>query len=75
MDAAQLDPVWLEANLFPGKRIIPNFDPGFRIVGGSNIAIVDAQGHFVARDGTPVDPDGQLAGHGICPTGRVVYFD
>ena len=22
-----------------------------------------------------VNPDGQLAGHFICPTGRIVYFD
>lgn len=75
MDAAQLDPVWLEAVGFPQTRIIPNFDPGFRVVVGAGLAIVDEAGHLVARDGTPVDPDGDLAGHFICPTGRVVYFD
>jgi hypothetical protein len=75
IDASQLDPVWLEAVGFPASRIIPSFDPGFRLVGGPNLAIVDEQGHLVARDGTPVDPDGALAGHAICPTGRVVYFD
>jgi hypothetical protein len=75
MDAAQLDPIWLEAVGFPLTRIIPNFDPGFRVVVGAGLAIVDEAGHLVARDGTPVDPDGDLAGHSICPTGRVVYFD
>jgi hypothetical protein len=75
MDPAQLDPIWLEANGFPQSRIIPNFDPGFRVVVGAGLAIVDELGHLVARDGTPVDPDGALAGHFICPTGRVVYFD
>lgn len=75
VDATQLDPVWLEAIGFPESRIIPSFAPGFRTAFGPELVIVDETGRVVARNGTPVDPDGQLAGHAICPTGTVVFFD
>jgi hypothetical protein len=75
IDAAAVDPVWLEPVDRPGTRIIPNFDPGFHTAFEPDLVVKDELGRVVARDGTPVDPDGQLAGHFICPTGRVVYFD
>lgn len=80
MDPSQLDPVWLEVaegglGAPVGFRIIPSFDPGFRAVFGPGLVIVDERGAVVAQNGTPVNPDGELAGHFICSTGRVVYFD
>jgi hypothetical protein len=75
MDPTRLDPVWLEAEGAGGFQIIPDFDPGFHAVFSPDLLIVDEVGRLVARNGTPVDPDGELAGHFICPTGLVVYFD
>ena len=75
MDPTQLDPIWLEAVGFPKSRIMPTFDQGFRVVVGPELTIVDERGQVVARNGTPVDTEGQLAGHSICPTAWGVYFD
>jgi hypothetical protein len=76
MDPGQLDPVWLEpAGGGMQFRIIPNFGPGFRAAFTPEFVILDAADQVVARDGTPVNPDGELAGHSICPTGRAVIFD
>lgn len=76
MDAAQLDPVWLEpAGVGSQLRIIPSFGPGFRVALTPELVILDAENQVVARDGTLVNPDGELAGHSICATGRAVLFD
>jgi hypothetical protein len=77
MDPTALDPVWLAPADQPGAefRVIPNFDPTYKVVFDGALAIVDGTGRVVARDGTAVDPDGTLAGHFICPTGLVVYFN
>jgi hypothetical protein len=76
IDPAQLDPVWLEpAGGNSRFRIIPNFGPGFRAAFTPDLVILDAANQVVASDGTPVNPDGKLAGHSICATGRAVLFD
>jgi hypothetical protein len=75
MDPTQLDPVWLEVIGGNGFRIIPSFDPSFRVTLAPNLEIIDASGQVVATDGTVVNPDGRLSGHFICPTGRIVFFD
>jgi hypothetical protein len=76
MDPSQLDPVWLEPVDGPSQvRIIPSFGPGFRAVFTPELAILDARGQVVAKDGTFVNPDSALSGHAICPTGLAVYFD
>jgi hypothetical protein len=76
IDPSQLDPVWLQpAGAASQFRIIPNFGPGFRLVFTPELVLLDARGQVVAKDGTPVNPDGNLAGHLICPTGSAVFFD
>jgi hypothetical protein len=76
VDPSQLDPVWLEpAGGDSHFRIIPNFGPGFRAAFTPELVILDAADQVVARDGTPVNPDGELAGHAICATGSAVSFD
>jgi hypothetical protein len=76
MDPAQTDPVWLASADVPGGfRAIPSFDPTYRLVFDGGLAVVDKAGRVVARDGTVLDTDGMLAGHPVCPTGLVVYFD
>ncbi|HXI45205.1 MAG TPA: hypothetical protein VNH13_02795 [Candidatus Acidoferrales bacterium] len=73
IDPNAIDPVWLQAAGFSG-RIIPSFGPTFRAAYVPELVVLDAAGRVVARDGTPVDPDGTLLGHPICPTGLVVSF-
>ena len=75
VDPTQLDPIWLEPVGAPGVRIIPKFGPGFHVAFTPDLVVVDAGGQVVARNGTPVNPDGQLSGHAICPTTDGVYFD
>ncbi len=75
IDATSLDPVWLEVVGHPGVHVIPSFGPGFQVAFEPGLVVKDGLGQVVAQDGTPVDPDGKLAGHAICPTGGVVYFN
>jgi hypothetical protein len=72
MDPTALDPVWLENA--SGYHVIPWFTPGFHAVFAPDLRVVDASGAVVARDGTPMDPDGQLGSHPICPTRQGVYI-
>jgi hypothetical protein len=73
-DPARLDPVWLEATP-GGEPIMAWFGPEFRAVFQPDLVVIDADGQVVARDGLTVDPDGDLAGHFLCPTGRGLYID
>ena len=74
VDPSALDPVWLEASGYPA-HVIPSFDPSFRAVYRPDLVVVDGQDQVVARDGQPLDPDGNLFGHPICPMGQVVSID
>jgi hypothetical protein len=74
IDPARLDPVWLETIDGHGP-IIASFGPGFGLRFTPDLAIFDATGRFIAKDGTPVDPDAPLAGHSVCPGGSAVGFD
>jgi hypothetical protein len=73
-DPSSLDPVWLEWTP-GGEPILAWFGPEFRVAFQPDLVVVDAAGQVVARDGLIVDPDGQLAGHLLCPTGRGLYID
>jgi hypothetical protein len=71
VDPSALDPVWLRAAGYAG-HIIASFEPSFRAIYTPELVVVDAAGRTVARDGTPLDPDGGLLGHPVCPMGDVV---
>ena len=73
MDPQKLDPIWLEAP--GGGSVVPWFGPEFHAGFGPNLELRDGTGRVVARDGTPVNPDEDLFGHGICPTINGVYFN
>jgi hypothetical protein len=71
MDIREADPIWLEAEDFPG-RVIPVFGRSFDAVTQPELAVVDRSGNVIARDGTVLDPDRPFAGHFVCPMGDTV---
>jgi hypothetical protein len=71
---SQLDPVWLERTT-GGAPIVAWFGPQFRVAFAPDLVVLDGAGRVVARDGLPVNPDADLAGHHLCPTSDGVYID
>lgn len=74
VDPSALDPVWLQAAGYSG-HILASFDPSFRLRYTPELVVEDGSGKVVARNGTPLDPDGTLDGHFICPEGQMVVID
>ena len=72
LDAAAVDPVWLEGE--GGYRQIPVFAPGFEPAFLPDFVIVDAAGNVIARDGDVIDTNRSLHGHQVCPTGNGVVI-
>jgi len=72
IDPTADDPVWLTAAGFEAP-IIASFSDAFTAVTGPEPSIIDGKG-LVLTDGMPINPDANLGGHGVCPTGPVVYF-
>lgn len=73
-DPNRLDPVWLEA-IDGGQPILAWFGPEFHVAFTPDLVVVDDAGRVVARDGLTVDPDIDLAGHTLCPTGGGLHIN
>lgn len=74
INAAALDPVWLEHEP-GGEHVVATFTDAFQPAFQPDLVIVDATGSVVARDGTQFDPDRGLAGHFTCHSATQVTFD
>ncbi len=72
IDPAAADPVWLTAAGFEAP-IIASFSDAFTAVTEPEPSIIDGKG-LVLTDGMSINPDADLGGHMVCPTGLVVYF-
>jgi len=69
----RLEPVWLEPAA-GGPHIHVWFGPQFRVAFTPDLVVVDAAGKVIARDGLIVNPDGNLAGHAVCPSTNGLFI-
>lgn len=72
IDPTAVDAVWLTAEGFDAP-IIASFSDAFTAVTEPEPSIIDGKG-LVLTDGMQINPDADLGGHMVCPTGPVVYF-
>jgi hypothetical protein len=72
IDPSAPEQVWLTAAGFP-RPIMASFSDAFTAVTTPVPSIIDGSG-LVLTDGMPINPDADLGGHMVCPTGDIVYF-
>jgi hypothetical protein len=72
IDPSAAEQVWLTAAGFP-RPIMASFSDAFTAVTTPVPSIIDGHG-LVLTDGMSINPDADLGGHMVCPTGDIVYF-
>ena len=72
IDPTAVDQVWLTAG-GRAQPILASFSDVFTAVVSPVPSIIDDKG-LVLTDGMSINPDANLGGHMVCPSGTVVYF-